>query len=227
MKSICLSIVLSAAALVCAASPAIAHEFTISPEGSGFNGKGGTQTIVLGSHSVSCKLANINGTAKKALLLMEVIYESCEAAILKTAVTIHSAVYADSANGVGGIGPNLTRMTILTKPTAESECVYTLPETSKLVNSVSYTTKATGITIASTLKELAYELKETGTTACGTNGEKGVNGEYKGEVTTETYENPKCDYLFGGAWLLPDCKAPAKFVGFFEEVMKYTTLKWA
>jgi hypothetical protein len=223
MKSIWLGIMLTAATLVCAASPAVAHEFTISPAGSGFIGKGGTQTILLGSHAISCKLAKISGRATHALLLMGVGYETCE--IFSKSAQVSEADYFDNANGLGGIAAESHKTTITVKPTAESECVYTLPETTTLVNSVSYTTKGTGITIKSALKGLAYELKETGTAVCGTNGEKSTNGEYKGEVTTETYVGTKCVFWGPGGFQKVFCIEEGP--GWWELVIGYTSLAWS
>lgn len=198
-----------------------AHEFTSSPETSGFIGKGGTQTITLGGNTVSCKSAKIDGHAIHEWLSMEVNYEECES--FSKSATVSEADYTLNANGPGGIAEE-TDATIRVKPSAEGECVYTLAP--KIVTSASYVTKGTGITISSALKGMAYELKETSTTACGTNGEKSTAGEYKGEVTTETYEAARCVYWgLGGFYFEPTCAISGG--GLWELVSGYTTLKWS
>jgi hypothetical protein len=223
IKSLWLGVGLTACALACMASTAVAHEFTSSPKESGFMGKGGTQTITLGGNAVSCKSAGITGHATPELLSMGVKYETCEA--FSKSAQISEAAYALNANGTGGIAAGTTT-TITVKPTAESECVYTLPETSKAVASVSYANKGTGITISSALKELSYELKEKGTAVCGKDGEKSTKGEYKGEVTSETYEAVKCVFWgLGGFYYFSECGFDGG--GLWELVFGYTTLKWS
>lgn len=222
MKSIYLGIALAACALACTAPSAIAHEFTTSPKGTGFIGKRGTQTITLGAHTISCKSATITGHATTEILSMEINHETCEG-FSKTA-TISGAAYALNANESGKIDAE-TKMTITVKPTAESECVYTLT-TPSAVTSVSYSNKGSGIAINSALKGLTYELKETGTIACGTNGEKSTKGEYKGEVTTETYEAVRCVWWgLGGFYYFSGCGFDGG--GLWELVSGYSTLKWS
>ena len=223
MKAISLAIALAAVLLAFAASPALAHEFTSSPEKSGFLGKGGTQTITLGGHTITCKAAKITGHATHELLSMGVSYEACEA--FSTSAKISEADYTLNANGTGGIAAK-TQTTITIKPSAEAECVYTLPETSKAVASVSYSNKEAGIAISPALKELTYELKEKGTAVCGTNGEKSTKGEYKGEVTTETYEAAKCIYWGAGGFRFESTCA-IEGAGLYELVSGYKTLKWS
>jgi hypothetical protein len=138
---------------------------------------------------------------------------------------ISEADYTLNANGTGGVAAK-TQATITIKPSAEAECVYTLPETTKAVASVSYTNKVAGITINSALKELTYELKEKGTNVCGTNGEKSTKGEYKGEVTTETYEAAKCVYWGAGGFRFESTCA-IEGGGLYELVSGYKTLKWS
>lgn len=221
MKSISSMAALIAILLTCTA-PAAAHEFANSPEESGLGGKGGTQTITLGSNTVNCKSAAINGHATSELLYMEVGYESCEA--FSKPATVSEARYTLNANGTGGIAGE-TLMTITVKPTVESECVYTLPETSKLVTSVSYASEKTGITISSALEGLAFELKETGTSVCGKNGEKSNKGGYKGKVTTESYEGAKCRFWGPGGFYKLFCWGDGG--GWWEEVFGYVTLEWS
>jgi hypothetical protein len=222
MKSMSLVVALAVALLACMAQPAFAHEFIYSGA-QGFNGKGGTQTITLGSNAVICKSAAINGSVTAEFLEMEIVHESCEA--FSKPATVSGAAYKDAANGVGGITGGTT-MTITAKPSAESECIYTLPTTSPLVSSVSYTNKETGVMVNHALKGLTYELKQTGTTACGKNGEKASTGEYKGTVTTESYEGVKCNWLLGGAYGPPGC---TNFFGTGTQELfsGYTSLKWS
>jgi hypothetical protein len=221
VKSISLIAALAAVLLACTAQAAFAHEFVASPAASGFLGKGGTQTVTLGGHAVSCKAATIDGHASSASLGMEVKYESCEA--FSKPATISEADFAYPANNTGGVAEGTT-MKVTAKPTAESECVYTLPTTAAAVESVTYKAHESGITISSALKGLTYELKETGTTSCGKNGEKASTGEYKGEVTTETYEGTRCVWWLGGAYAPPGCSNLGS--GFKEIVSGYTSLKW-
>jgi hypothetical protein len=134
------------------------------------------------------------------------------------------AISSLNANGSGGIAKG-THATITVKPSAEAEYVYTLPETSEPVTSASYTNKAAGVTVSSALEGLAYELKEKGTTVCGKDGEKSTIGEYKGEVTTETYEKPSCVFFLGGLYLDSDCKIMVS-AGFWELLPSYETLEW-
>lgn len=223
MRSISMGIALTAGILAFMVSPALAHEFTSSPEKSGFLGKGGTQTFTLGGHTITCKSAHITGHASGELLSMGVSYEACEAFFLPAKIS--EADYTLNANGTGGIAAK-TQTTITIKPSAEVECVYTLPETPKAVASVSYANKEGGIAINSALKELTYELKEKGTTVCGTNGEKSTKGEYKGEVTTETYEAAKCVYWGPGGFRFESTCA-IEGGGLYELVSGYKTLKWS
>jgi hypothetical protein len=204
------------------AQAAFAHEFINSPANTGFLGKGGTQTITLGGHVVSCKSAAINGHAVVEFLEMEVQYESCEA--FSKSATVSQAAFKDTANGSGGIAENAT-MTITVKPTPLSKCVYTLHTTLEPVTSVSYTNSEKGITINSALKGLTYELEETGTTVCGKNGEKSNTGEYEGKVTTESFEESKCVFWAGGAYGWPSCTG--LYSGVMEITTGYKTLQWS
>ncbi|HET7485873.1 MAG TPA: hypothetical protein VFJ64_10935 [Solirubrobacterales bacterium] len=200
-----------------------AHEFISSPEGSGFIGKGGAQTLTLGGHTVTCKSATITGHTTTKLLFMEVENQTCEA--FSKSATVAGAAYALTANGLGGIAAE-GKMTVTVKPTAESECVYTLPETPEAVSSVSYSNIKAGIVVTSALKGLAYELKETGTSVCGTNGEKSTKGEYKGEVTTESYELVRCVFWgLGGFYYFSGCGFDGG--GLWELVSGYSSLKWS
>jgi hypothetical protein len=222
MKSISLCVALTATVLACMAQPAIAHKFTASPSESGFLGKGGAQTITLGGHAISCKSASIDGSTIPESLLMEIKYETCEA--FSKPATVTGAAYVFNANGSGGIAKE-THTTITVKPSVEAECVFTLPETSEAVSSVSYTNKASGVTVSSTLEGLTYELKEKGTTVCGKDGEKSSKGEYKGEVTTETYEEASCVFFLGGLYLDSACKFMVA-AGLWERLPGYETLEW-
>ena len=222
MKSISLCIALTTIMLACMAQSASAHEFTDSPSESGFHGKGGAQTITLGGHAISCKSASIDGSTISESLLMEIKYETCEA--FSKPATASGAAYTFNANGSGGIAKG-THTTITVKPSAEAECVYTLPETSEAVTSASYTNKAAGVTVSSTLEGLAYELQEKGTTVCGKDGEKSTKGEYKGEVTTETYEKPSCVFFLGGLYLDSACKIMVG-AGLWELLPGYEKLEW-
>jgi hypothetical protein len=222
MKSISLVAGLAALVLACTAQSAFAHEF-IRTGGQGLAGKGGAQTITLGTHSVTCKAAAINGSITAEALEMEILYESCEA--FSKPATISGAAYRDTANGTGGITKSTT-MKITVKPSEGAECVYSLPTTATLVSSVSYTNEKAGVLVSHALKGLTYELKETGTTVCGTNGEKASTGEYKGAVTTESYEGTRCDWLLGGAHGPPNC-TDFFGTGTQELFSGYTTLKWS
>jgi hypothetical protein len=189
---------------------------------SGFVGKGGAQTIVLGGHTVKCSSAHINGHPLGVTLAMEVEYEKCEA--FSGSAKVSGADYIYSANGLGHIAES-TKTTITISPTAESECVYTLPATTKFVNSASYTNKKAGIGISSALKGLTYDLTEKGTTVCGTNGEQSNTGEYKGEVETESYEGVRCVFWgLGGFYFFSQCGFDGG--GLWELVSGYTSLSW-
>jgi hypothetical protein len=222
MKSISLTAALAAVLLACMAQPAFAHEF-IRTGTQGFAGKGGAQTITLGTHSVACKAAAINGSIKTEALEMEILYEGCEA--FSKPVTISGAAFKDSANNTGGITKSTT-MTITVKPSEGAECVYTLPTTPTLLSSVTYTNEKAGVLVSHALKGLTYELKETGTTVCGKNGEKASTGEYKGAVTTESYEGARCVWELGGAHGPPNC-TDFFGTGTQEIYSGYTTLKWS
>ena len=209
MKSISLATGLTALLLVCTAQSAFAHEF-IRTGAQGFAGKGGAQTITLGTHSVACKAAAINGSIKTEPLEIEILYERCET--FSKPVTISGAAFKDSANNTGGITKSTT-MTITVKPSEGAECVYTLPTTPTLLSSVTYTNEKAGVLVSHALKGLTYELKETGTTVCGKNGEKASTGEYKGAVTTESYEGARCVWdseVPTGHPTAPTSSAPAR-----------------
>ncbi|MFP5389486.1 MAG: hypothetical protein ACLGG5_09330 [Thermoleophilia bacterium] len=222
MKSISFVAGLVALVLACTAQPAFAHEF-IHTGGQGLAGKGGAQTITLGTHSVTCKAAAINGSIKTEALEMEISFEGCEA--FSKPVTISGAAFKDSANNVGGI-TNGTTMKITAKPSEGAECVYTLPTTPTLVSSVTYTNEKAGVLVSHALKGLTYELKETGTTVCGSNGEKASTGEYKGAVTTESYEGARCVWEWGGAHGPINC-SDTLGTGTQEIYSGYSSLKWS
>jgi hypothetical protein len=222
MKAPWLVIGLTAGIFACLASSAVAHEFISSPEKRGFVGKGGAQTITLGKSTVNCESATITGHAVPELLSLEVGYEGCEA--FSAPVEVSEAAYDLTANGSGGIAAG-AKATVTINFGEEAECVYTLPESSKAVSSVSYSNTETGIAVNSALKGLAYELKQKGTSACGTNGEKG-SGEYKGEVTTETFEGVKCVWWgLGGFYYFTQCGFDGG--GLWELVFGYSSLKWS
>jgi hypothetical protein len=200
-----------------------ASEFIESPAESGYVGKGsGTQTFTLNGHKVQCAADSIDGAVRSAVLTMAANYSECEA--LSGSAAVSEAYYLFYSNGSAAISPEAS-IVITVIPGGGGECKFTLPESSKAVEQVKYSDTASGIAITAELTGLAYELSETGTTACGTNGEKGTTAEYAGEVKTESYAVSRCvRWWFGGFYFERSCAIDGG--GFFELVSGYTSLRW-
>jgi hypothetical protein len=230
MKTIDLSWLAAACGvLALTASPAMAHEFTKSPAESGYGGKGATQTFKIKGVTITCGATTIDGAfnaTKSEELPLDMTFSSCTSA-LKTA-TVSESMFTFHANNTVAIAEK-SQITITTKPSAEGVCEFKLPESSA-VNTAGYKNNGTsGIIINSELKGLPYELKETGTFACGTNGEKGTTGEYTGEVKTETYEGLVCRYIgwLRGRYKDAACTELSVFLNFYEDYAVFSSLGWA
>lgn len=222
MKSASLVIALAGILLVCMAGVASAHEFVNKPEKSGFIGKGGAQTITLGSTTVSCKAATIDGHATSTQLYIEIDYETCEA--FSKVAEVDPIRLLLLADGSGRLADSSSIFAHL--GSTSINCTFNMLVTSQPTAAVKFTTNALlGITINSALRELSYELKEKGTSACGEDGEIASNGEYKGEVKTETYKGAKCVFYGPGGLHEPLCSGEG--TGWWEEVAGYSTLEWS
>lgn len=204
-----------------------AHEFNKARAESGFAGSGGTQTFKIKGNTISCSSAAIDGgstTLKEETLPVEATYSSCTSS--SKAATVSAARFLFNANNTVKLDDEST-VTIVTKPTEGTECVFTLPESNSL-EKATYTNSLSGVTINAALKGISYELKEVGTTACGTNGEKGSTAEYSGELKTEKYTGMRCVFAGWGKGRYSDaaCTKESALFGFYENVATFTAEEW-